>query len=248
MNQPLLTTISEKSSGYRMPDPPSILIMPSLTSIPADYGRTVPSRGRSTSPIRPSRSMERLRRAPSRTFVPLVLPIDIIDYPRVLHPRIAVAIRVSAPVFMGGATAEGGIELTIDGGPTSSRVGRRPRPISIDRISVALVGVEQSGARQHMFICLMTDLIDEAHPPPIEMARPYQPVSDHLWEVLPSRTYLPFSISLPVTLGPPPFRSKKNNVRYLLSVLVEAKVAGERVYVRKSEEVMVLTVHDRTPW
>ncbi|KAL8992709.1 MAG: hypothetical protein Q9188_007519 [Gyalolechia gomerana] len=188
--------------------------------------------------------MEALRRAPSRTFVPLALPVDIIDFPKVLHPRIAIAIQISAPIFMGGATAEGAVELTIDGGPKIAREGRKHAPISIDRISVALVGIERSGARQHMFMCLMTDLIDEAHLPPIEMARPNQPVSDQLWEVMPSRTALPFRINLPVMLGPPPYHSKKNNVRYLISALVEAKIDGKRTYVRRSEEVMALTVHD----
>lgn len=245
MNQSPLTTISEKSTLRRSRDPPSIPFMPSLVSIPADYGKTVPSRGRSISPIRPSRSMETIRRAPSRTFVPLALPIDIIDFPKLLHPRIAIAIRISAPIFMGGATVEGVVELTIDGGPRAARGGRKQAPISIDRISVALVGIEQSGARQHMFRCLMTDLIDEAHLPPIEMARPNQPVSDQLWEVMPSRTGLPFRINLPVRLGPPPFHSKKNSIRYSISVLVEAKIDGRRTYVRRSEEVVVLTVHDR---
>ncbi|KAL8937864.1 MAG: hypothetical protein Q9216_004211 [Gyalolechia sp. 2 TL-2023] len=188
--------------------------------------------------------METLRRAPSRTFIPLALPVDIIDFPKVLHPRIAIAIRTSAPIFMGGATVEGSVELTVDGGPNIARRKRKQTILSMDRISVALVGIERSGARQHMFTCLMTDLIDEAHLPPVEMARPNQPVSDQLWEVMPCRTILPFRIHLPVMLGPPPFHSKKNNVRYLLSVLVEAKIDGKRTYVRRSEEVMVLTVHD----
>lgn len=146
---------------------------------------------------------------------------------------------------MGGATAEGAIELAIDGGSRPSRAGRRLSTISIDRICVALVGIERSGARQHIFTCLMTDLIDEAHPPPAEMALPNQPVSDRLWEVIPSKTTLPFRLDLPVMLGPPPFRSKRNNIYYLISVLVEAKVDGSRSYVRKSEDIVVLTVHDR---
>lgn len=133
--------------------------------------------------------------------------------------------------------------MTVDG---RSRGRRKSAVLSIDRITVALVGIEQSGARQHMFTCLMTDLIDEAHPPPIQMARPDQPASDRLWVVMPSKTTLPFRLALPVMLGPPPFRSKKNNIKYMVSVLAEAKVDGKRIYVRKSEAVMVLTVHDRT--
>ncbi|KAL8920746.1 MAG: hypothetical protein Q9208_006076 [Pyrenodesmia sp. 3 TL-2023] len=154
------------------------------------------------------------------------------------------AVRLSAPMFIGGATAEGAVELTIDGGSKPSRAGRKLASMSVDRICAALVGIEQSGARQHMFTCLMTDLIDDAHPPPVEMAPANQPVSDRLWEVIPSKTTLPFRLDLPVMLGPPPFRSKKNNISYLISVLVEAKVDGRRVYVRKSEGIVVLTVHD----
>ncbi|KAI4285198.1 MAG: hypothetical protein L6R35_004717 [Caloplaca aegaea] len=221
-----------------------IPIMPSLISLPHDYGKTVPSRGRSTSPIRSGPSIEQLRRAPSRTFVPLAIPIDIIDFPQIPHSRIALDIQISAPIFMGGATVEGAVGLTVDGGSMPSRGRRKPAVLSIDRITVALVGIEQSGARQHMFTCLMTDLIDEAHPPPIQMARPDQPASDWLWVVMPSKTTLPFRLALPVMLGPPPFRSKKNNIKYMVSVLAEAKVDGKRIYVRKSEGVMVLTVHD----
>ncbi|KAL9015940.1 MAG: hypothetical protein Q9185_006686 [Variospora sp. 1 TL-2023] len=218
--------------------------MPSLISLPHDYGKTVPSRGRSTSPIRSGPSIEQLRRAPSRTFIPLAIPIDIIDFPQIPHSRIALDIQISAPIFMGGATVEGAVGLTVDGGSMTSRGRRKPAVLSIDRITVALVGIEQSGARQHMFTCLMTDLIDEAHPPPIHMARPDQPASDWLWVVMPSKTTLPFRLALPVMLGPPPFRSKKNNIKYMVSVLAEAKVDGKRIYVRKSEAVMVLTVHD----
>lgn len=96
-----------------------------------------------------------------------------------------------------------------------------------------------------MFRCLTTDIIDEAHPPPIEMARPNQPMSDRLWEIMPSNTILPFRLDLPVNLGPPPYISKRNSITYLISVLVEAKIDGIRAYVRESEEVTVLTVHDR---
>ncbi|KAL9041801.1 MAG: hypothetical protein Q9180_001046 [Flavoplaca navasiana] len=244
MNTSPLTRISEKSSNYRMPEPLSTPLMPSLISIPADYGKTIPSRGRSTSPIRPGPSAEKLRRAPSRTFIPLALPIDILDFPRIPHTRINLAISVSSPVLMGGATAEGVVNLVIDGGLKKAKANTKLATISIDRISVSIVGIERSGARQHMFRCLMTDLIDEAHPPPVDMAPPDQPISDRLWEVKPSTTLLPFRLDLPIMLGPPPYRSRKNSITYLVSVLVEAKMGGKRSYVRESGEVTVLTVHD----
>ncbi|KAL8870745.1 MAG: hypothetical protein Q9198_007563 [Flavoplaca austrocitrina] len=146
---------------------------------------------------------------------------------------------------MGGATAEGVVNLVIDGGLKKAKATTNLATISIDRISVSIVGIERSGARQHMFRCLTTDLIDEAHPPPVDMAPPDQPISDRLWEVKPSTTLLPFRLDLPIMLGPPPYRSRKNSITYLVSVLVEAKMGGKRSYVRESGEVTVLTVHDR---
>ncbi|KAL8788320.1 MAG: hypothetical protein Q9213_001717 [Squamulea squamosa] len=227
-----------------MPEPPIFPLMPSLISIPADYGKTIPSRGRSTSPIRPGSSAKKLRKPPSRTFIPLALPIDIIDFPQILHSRINIAIDLSSPVLMGGATAEGVVHLTVDGGLKKAKASTKLATMSINRITVSLVGIERSGARQHMFRCLMTDLIDEAHPPPVEMARPDQPISDRLWEVTQSSTTLPFRLDLPIMLGPPPYSSRKNSIIYLVSVLVEVKIAGERSYVRESQEATVLTVHD----
>ncbi|KAL9614693.1 MAG: hypothetical protein Q9167_000822 [Letrouitia subvulpina] len=227
-----------------MPDQSPTVHMPSLVSIPHDYGETVPSRGRSTSPIRRTSSAEKLRRAPSRTFIPPVPPVDIMDFPKLPHPRVGVSIRMSAPIFLGGATAEGDVCLVIDGGKRQKSNPKKP-PILMNRISVSLVGIERSNGRTTMFQCLMTDLIDEAHPPPKTMALANQPASEVGWQAIPSASVLPFRIDLPVSLGPVPFKSKKNSIKFLVSVLVEARLGGERVYVRNSEEVAILAVYDR---
>ncbi|KAI4158941.1 MAG: hypothetical protein LQ342_006974 [Letrouitia transgressa] len=219
--------------------------MPSLISSPHDYGKTVPSRGRSTSPIRRTSSTEKLRRAPSRTFIPPAPPVDIMDFPKLPHPRIGASIRMSAPISLGGATAEGDVCLIIDGGKRQKSNPKKP-PISVNRISVSLVGIERSNGRTTMFTSLMTDLIDKAHPPPETMAPANQPTSEFGWQVIPSVSVLPFRIDLPVTLGPVPFKSKKNSITFLVSVLVEAKLSGERVYVRNSEEVTILAVYDHS--
>ncbi|KAL9039200.1 MAG: hypothetical protein Q9214_004975 [Letrouitia sp. 1 TL-2023] len=226
-----------------MPDQSPIVHMPSFISNPGEYGKTVPSRGRSTSPIRRTLSAEKLRRAPSRTFIPPVPPIDIMDFPKLPHPRIGTSIRMSAPIFLGGATAEGDVCLVIDGGKRQKSNPKKP-PISVNRISVSLVGIERSNGRTTMFNCLMTDLIDKAHPPPETMAPADQPTSESGWQVVPSASVLPFRIDLPVTLGPVPFKSKKNSITFLVSVLLEAKIGSERVYVRNSEEVAILAVYD----
>ena len=136
--------------------------------------------------------------------------------------------------------------MIIDSGTQTSKSNSEKPTLSIDRISISLVGVERSNTRQHMFICLMTYLVDESHPPPSTMALPGQPIPDLLWEVIPSSTMVPFKLDLPVMLGPPPYKSKRNEIYYLISVLIEAKTDGKRAYARQSEEVIILPVHDRT--
>ena len=201
-------------------------------------GLTVPARGVSTSPIRRP-SGPQLRRAPSRTFVPAVLPP--VDTPRLTHARLSLAIRLYSPIFMGGATVEGQVHVEVDGGLSETK--RRSRPVlSLRRISVSLVGIERCKGRREIFRALTCDLIDGSHPPPVTMA------PDHgtdWWDVIPSDSVLPFRLDLPVDMGPPPYQSKKVGISYWLSTLAEFRILGKKQFVRESQEITVLTVHDR---
>lgn len=205
--------------------------------------RTVPSRGRSTSPIRLSRLGE-LRRAPSRTFIPPIVPTDILDFPKVSHPRIAINTKLSTPVSVGGATVEGEVYITFDDGKASTRRKTRP-PILLRRIVVSLIAIEYSNGRKWIFRSLATDLIDEAHPPPTTMLAVAPSSSGTQWEVVPSMSVLPFRLDLPVIMGPPPYKGKKVGIKYVVSTTVEAKIADKAEFVRESQDVAVLTVHDR---
>lgn len=205
--------------------------------------RTIPSRGRSTSPIRSSRLLD-LRRAPSRTFIPPIVPTDILDFPKVNHPRIAISKRLTTPVSVGGATVEGEVYVSFDNGKPSARKDGR-LPIFLRRIVVSLVGIEYSDGRKWIFRSLATDLIDEAHPPPSTMLAVRPLSSGTLWEVVPSLSVLPFRLDLPVIMGPPPYKDKRAGIKYIVSTTVEARIADKAEFVRESQEVTVLTVHDR---
>ena len=137
---------------------------------------------------------------------------------------------------------EGEVYIVIDGGASGRQDKSRPT-LSISRISVTLAGIEQCKDRQKIFRALTTDLIDEAHPPPTSMAP--DPGLEGSWDVQSSDSILPFRLDLPVVMGPPPYKAKKVGICYLLSALVEAKIAGKRQYVRQSQEIIVLTAHDR---
>ncbi|CAD6585400.1 MAG: hypothetical protein ASARMPRED_002147 [Alectoria sarmentosa] len=217
------------------------LVPPPLPSHPTPRnGTTLAARGRLNSPIRRPNLLI-LRRAPSRTFVPSIIPTDLLETPRLTHSRLNLAIRLSAPLFMGGATVEGEIHVGIDGGPFEIR--RKSTPgLSLSRISTTLVGIERCEGRKDMFRALSNDLIDTAHPPPASMSP--DPEADATWDVQPSNSTLRFRLDLPVVMGPPPYKSKKVGISYWLSALAEFKISGKKHFVRQSREVTVLTVHD----
>lgn len=228
------SAVPEQAATSRAPPP-----LPSHGT--PNNGTTVPARGRSTSPIRRPNVLA-LRRAPSRTFTPSIMPIDLLDAPKINHTRLKLAIHLSAPIFVGGATLEGEIHVAIDGGPFETR--RKSTPgLSLSRVSATLVGIERCKGRQDMFRALSCDLIDAAHPPPASMT--LDPGPDTTWDVRPSNSTLPFRLDLPVLMGPPPYKSKKVGISYWLCASAEFKILGKTHLVRQSREVAVLTVHDR---
>ena len=222
---------------------PPIRVPPSSFSPAGQYERTIPARGRSISPVRRPERHD-VRKTPSRTIIPTSVPVDIVDFPNVLHPRIGVDMTLSAPVFVGGATIEGDVHVMIDKGQNDDRKKFRPT-LSISRIVVSLIGIERFNGRQRIFRRLATDLLDEAHPPPPEMSPTGNLPAKGSLEVLPSTSTLPFSLDLPVAVGPPPYAAKRQGILYLLSTTIEAKIRGKQEFVRKSREVVVLSVHDR---
>ena len=214
---------------------------PLLSHGTSNKGATVPARGRSTSPIRRPNPLT-LRRAPSRTIAPSFIPTPLLAAPKLNHSRLALAIHLSAPIFVGGATVEGEIHVGIDGGPFSIRRKSVPA-LSLSRISATLLGIERCRGRQDIFRALACDLIDAAHPPPASMA--LDPGAGMAWDVQPSNSTLPFRLDLPVLMGPPPYKSKKVGISYWVCASAEFEIAGKKHVVRQSREVAVLTIHDR---
>ena len=203
---------------------------------------TIPSRGHAESPLKRPDEHSPPEKPPAVTFVPSALPNDLLDTPKLFHPRLRLAIHLSTPVFMGGATIEGEIIVLIDG--ASARKKRKSKDdLSLKRIAVTLVGIERCKSRQEIFHALMCDLIDGSHPPPTNMV-PHHGLGA-TWNVQASESTLPFRLDLPVLMGPPPFRSKEVGIRYNLSTLAEFSIAGKSHFARESRDIVVLTVHDR---
>lgn len=98
-----------------------------------------------------------------------------------------------------------------------------------------------------MFLNLATELIDEENPPPHNMVDSQEQMGsdDPFWLLMPSVTNLPFMMSLPLNVGPPPFQSKSARIRYVLCVSLLIRDQGKQYIVRASEDISVLSVYDR---
>ena len=256
MSLPLSSVPERKSSRARLQRRSSQLSRSSIEFQPLPpapargLGYTVSVRGRSRSPVRsavarldPVSSV--MQRVPSRTYIRPVKPLDILDVPQLSHPRAVLAIRIAAPLFVGGGTIEGQVNVLIDGGRSSGRHKNRPT-ISIGRLSIDVLGVEIGHGRQSIFRSLAHELIDETYPPPSTMVAAPREASDAFWAVMPCDSVLPFKLDLPINMGPPPYKSKHASIRYILCATLVIRLSGKLHFVRRSQEIAVLTVHDRT--
>ncbi|KAJ8112480.1 hypothetical protein OPT61_g5157 [Boeremia exigua] len=179
----------------------------------------------------------------SRTFTRNPLSKELLEFPTHRHPRIELALDLSAGVFVGGGSIEGTIQISID---DAERIRHR-RTLDIARISIDLIGIEEmSGNRRCVFLNLATELIDENHPPPQHMVYDQKPIgsNDLFWHLMPSVTHLAFSLSLPLNVGPPPFNSKNARIRYALSASLLIRDHGKQYIVRTSDDVTALSVYD----
>jgi hypothetical protein len=214
-------------------------------------GQTLPSCGTSRSPITDAATRinplysDIMTQVPSRTFVRTLEPnYDALEFPKHHHPRISAELHVGASLFVGGGSVEGDVRITVD---DLERIRHR-RQLAISRVSIDLLGVEEmSGAKRNVFLNLATELLDSENPPPHNMVDSLQQISplDPFWLLAPSTSTLPFLVSLPLDVGPPPFRSKHARVRYVLCVTVLIRDQGKQYLIRCSQEIAVLSVYDR---
>ncbi|KAL9114888.1 MAG: hypothetical protein Q9227_001131 [Pyrenula ochraceoflavens] len=216
----------------------------------ASTSNIVPCRGRSISPLRkildrdPVSSIT-IRRPPSKTLVRTVPPLEILNTPTSCHPRVDMSVILPASLFVGGGTVEGHIKLDVDTAPLRKT---RPVPLFISRLSVDLVGVEETAdGRRWAFLSLASEMIDADHPPPFDLVESLSPLPDTSWPLKPSSVKLPFCLNLPLNVGPPPYNSKQVRIRYVLAataIIISAGETGKANVVRHSYPIQLLTVHD----
>jgi len=169
---------------------------------------------------------------------------ELLEFPIHRHPRVDLALDLSAGIFVGGGSIEGTVQINVD---DADRIRYR-RTLDIARVSIDLLGLEEmSGNRRSVFLNLVNELIDEDNPPPQNMVDSQKQISpnDPYWHLMPSITNLPFVMSLPLNVGPPPFQSKNARIRYVLCVSLLIRDQGKQYIVRTSGDITVLSVYDR---
>ncbi|KAL9053533.1 MAG: hypothetical protein Q9162_004700 [Coniocarpon cinnabarinum] len=223
---------------------------PAVAVLASRVRRSVSNRRKSSSPLK--EAAERLSasspvkpRIPSKTFVKVDSPTlnDILASPIYHHPRVQLEIQLAASLFVGGSTVEGLLRLVVD---EATRLRHR-KSLTLERLSVDLIGVEEVvGNKRHIFLSLGNEIVDNEHPPPQEMidAQAHWPSQGQSWLLIPSVNRLPFLLTLPLEVGPPPFKSKNARIRYLLSATLFLKDMGRDLCVRSTQETSILSVYD----
>ena len=179
----------------------------------------------------------------SSQFVPSQKPHDVVEIPQIRHARVSLETKSNSPLYTGGATLEGEVEVTVDGGRFAKR-HKDLSPLSMGRITVDLIGVEIWNGKHNIFHSLAVDAVNENHPPPGPVLASAKPVNG-FWTVAPSLIHVPFQFVLPIKAGPPPYLSKHASIRYILCATAVFKTLGREFSVRDSCDIAILTVHNR---
>jgi hypothetical protein len=239
---------------------------------PHSFGYAAPHHGAPDSPVkdvasrignpRPARGRGQQRRhgaaaaavPKTRTLVRTRDPnTDVLEFPAHRHPCLSVALQLGANLFVGGGSIEGHVRVVV-ADEHAERARRPPRRLAIGRLSVDLLGVEEQlagggggGPKRSVFINLTTEILDADNPPPRGMVESPRQISslDPFWLLAAGATNVPFLLSLPLDVGPPPFQSKHARIRYVLGVTVLMRDQGKQYPVRTSRDVAVISVYDR---
>ena len=217
---------------------------------PAQAGQIVPSRGRADSPVKAASrkdaiTTELLRHSASRTFIRTSAPLDVIENGSLRHPRLDMTVRLPSPLFVGGGTIEGQINLKVDANAANKS---KLKQMHISNLSVDIIGVEEvTDGRRWIFLSLATELFDQAHPPPPSLVSSQDSASssEQLWPLKSgSAASVPFCINLPLNIGPPPYLSRQAAIRYLFCPTAIIKVGNKQCIIRQTWNIQMLTVHD----
>ena len=162
---------------------------------------------------------------------------DLLDFPTYKHPRIKLELQVGAPLFVGGGNVEGTVRII----PHDAE-RKRARAGFLKSVFIDLIGVEElSGTKRSVFLSVSRELERPDQMMHATLASPESPGPLSL-----TSCGIPFSIGLPLDVGPPPFSSKHARIRYVLAATVWIQDVERPTSIRSSQEIQVISVYDRT--
>lgn len=78
----------------------------------------------------------------AKTFVRPELPLDLLDWPTIFHPRVSMSLSVTQPLYIGGGCVAGRFNIHIR--------GTRLDDIRLGRVSIDIAGVEGGTHYTHL--------------------------------------------------------------------------------------------------
>lgn len=114
---------------------------------PDSTGKLIPDRGRAESPVKRSMandsiSSDLLRQSPSKTFVRPSPPLVLLQNGSIQSKRVDLSIDLKAPVFVGGGTIEGKVNIDID---PNHHDRTKKKELFVSKLSIDVLGLELMG-------------------------------------------------------------------------------------------------------
>ncbi|KAK6331107.1 hypothetical protein TWF696_003178 [Orbilia brochopaga] len=179
----------------------------------------------------PSQKLPRPAFRPS-TFVRPSLPQDLLLNPVISSTALKADIFITSPFHIAGGCVAGKLNISINA-PDSTEV-------QLGRVAVDLIGVEElSWSSRRIIQALALEFIDDNHPPPPSILRQQDQNSGPFWIVKPGDEVFPFSVDLPLDVGPGTFSSANARIRYVIYGTILFKIGNVKYLVRCCRDVAI---------
>ncbi|KAJ6258413.1 hypothetical protein Dda_6453 [Drechslerella dactyloides] len=166
------------------------------------------------------------------TFVRPSLPQDLLRNPVISSTALKADVFITSPFHIAGGCVAGKLNISIN--PSDSG------DVQLGRVAVDLIGVEElSWSNRRILLSLALEFVDDNHPPPPSILRQQDQNSGPFWSVQPGDEVFPFSVDLPLDVGPGTFSSATARIRYVIYGTILFKIGNVKYLVRCCRDVAI---------
>ncbi|EWC44058.1 hypothetical protein DRE_01410 [Drechslerella stenobrocha 248] len=167
------------------------------------------------------------------TFIRPSLPEDLLANPAISSTALKADVFITSPFHIAGGCVAGKLNLSIRSSDSAD--------VHLGRVAVDLVGIEElSWTSRRILLALALEFIDDSHPPPPNILRQQHRSSGPFWSVKPGDESFPFSVNLPLDVGPGTFSSASVRIRYVIYGTVLFKIGNTKFLVRCCRDVAII--------